>query len=120
MFSSIKIGVRHVASDRFFISLGDMPAISPSIYARIASITGCDAVRPTFQGNKGHPVLLSRRLVDKILELDDSRSMSEVLRGSKLVELPVDDPLVAADVDTQADYERLARLGREQFKTERQ
>jgi len=110
MFSSIKAGVSRVASERFFVALADMPLIRSELYRELSEHKGCDAVRPTYEGQKGHPVLLARSLVQKILSLDDSRSMADVLRGAQLIELPVDDRFVVCDLDTPSDYETLARV----------
>ncbi len=110
MFSSIKAGAVRVTSERFFVALADMPLIRPELYRELSGQEGGDAVRPTYEGQKGHPVLLARGLIKKILSLDDSRSMADALRGVQLLELPVDDRLVVSDLDTPSDYEELARL----------
>ena len=110
MFSSIRAGAVRVTSERFFVALADMPLIRPELYRELSGQEGGDAVRPTYEGQKGHPVLLVRDLIHKILSLDDSRSMADVLRAVRLIELPVDDRFVVCDLDTPSDYEELCRL----------
>ncbi len=109
MFSSIKAGVDRVTSERFFIALADMPLIRPEVYRALAERPGWEAARPTYQGQKGHPVLLARSLIDRITALDDSQSMAAALRGARLLELPLDDRFVVCDLDTPGDYEELSR-----------
>jgi len=113
MFSSIRAGVSQVQTRRFFIALGDMPLIEPEIYRLLTTFDHADAVRPTFDGRKGHPVLMVRDLIDTIRKYDDSRSMSDVLLGRVVREVPVSDPSVLYDVDTPTDYAELPDAGEE-------
>jgi len=107
MFSSIQAGVSRVESGRFFIALGDMPLVGGGIYRRLADAAVVyDAVRPTFAGRKGHPVLLHRALVPRIKAADPSFSMSHVLQGARVLELPTEDEGVVYDIDTLSDYDR--------------
>ena len=113
MFSSIRVGVSQVRTGRFFIALGDMPLIEPGIFRLLTTFDDADAVRPTFDGRKGHPVLMVRDLIDTIRKYDDSRSMSDVLSGRVVREVPVSDRSVLYDVDTPADYAELPDAGGE-------
>lgn len=110
MFSSIRAGVRHVGTDRFFIALADMPLISPEIYRRLALLptSGPSATRPFFRGKKGHPVLLPSVVIDKILHFDDSHTMQDALQGIPITRLEVDDQRVIRDIDTPEDYAGIA------------
>ncbi len=107
MFSSIQAGAARVESGRFFIALGDMPLVEDGAYRLLAERLaggGYEAARPTFAGRKGHPVLLDRSLVPRLLAAPPSLSMSDVLRAVKLLEVPVADESVVTDLDTPADY----------------
>ncbi len=108
MFSSIKCGVQYVRTDRFFIALGDMPLISPSIFNTIANYGFADyidVIRPQYMGKKGHPVLLSRKLCARILAMDDTSTMGDILKDYLNLYVPVDDPSVIRDIDSKEDYE---------------
>lgn len=109
MFSSIKSGVERVRTGRFFVALADMPMIAPEIFRRLAEEPHAGAVRPVYQGRKGHPVLLDRILIDRIRILDDSLTMGDVLRGASVRELPLASEYVTYDLDTMSDYDRLPR-----------
>ncbi len=112
MFGSIRAAVASVATRRFFIALGDMPLIPSAVYRLLAQVEGYDAVRPTFGGKKGHPVLLDRSLVTPIRNADNSQSMREVLEGRRIHEIPVSDRSVIFDVDTPDDYAELPGIVR--------
>lgn len=110
MFSSIKCGVRYVKTSRFFITLGDMPLISPDTFVKVAGYDFADyidVIRPQYMGKKGHPVLLSQRVSDKILEMDDGSTMGDVLMNYLNLYVPVNDPFVVADIDSKEDYNSL-------------
>ena len=114
MFSSIQCGAREVTTDRFFISLADMPLIPASIYRSLAELphatAGWAAARPFFHGSKGHPVLLSRAVIDKILQFNKSHTMQDVLQGLPLSRLETEEIGVVQDIDDPNDYRDLSRL----------
>ncbi len=108
MFSSIKCGVKYVETSRFFITLGDMPLISPDTYRKIAGYDFADfidVVRPQYLGRKGHPVFLSNKVCSSILDKEDSADMALVLRDFLNLYVPVDDPFTVKDMDFREDYE---------------
>jgi molybdenum cofactor cytidylyltransferase len=63
---------------------------------------------PTFQGRRGHPVLLGRRLFPELLEGDLPEGARTVIRRylHEGLQVPVDDPGILADIDTPDDYQR--------------
>jgi len=111
MFSSIRQGVREVATPRFFVALADMPLIPPSVFSLLASqgVPGEAVVRPFFRGHKGHPVLLPASVIDKILRFDNSHSMREVLRDVPLHRTSTEYEGVVRDIDSPGDYRNLNR-----------
>ena len=59
-------------------------------------------------GQRGNPVLLSRRLFAALAELSGDRGARRLLAGrSDVVELPVEDAAVAADIDTPEAFRSL-------------
>ncbi len=110
MFSSIRCGVQYVETERFFITLGDMPLISSSTFIKIARYDFADyidVIRPQYMGRKGHPVLLSHKLCDRILAMDDNSTMSDILKDYLNLYVPVNDPFVVRDIDSREDYRSL-------------
>ena len=57
MFSSIRTGISKVTTTRFFVTLGDMPWITGSVYAALLEHDEADVVFPVHDGMRGHPVL---------------------------------------------------------------
>jgi molybdenum cofactor cytidylyltransferase len=60
------------------------------------------AVVPTLLGQRGNPVLLSRALFPAVARLSGDQGARRLLdeAGDAIVEVPLDDPAIALDVDT--------------------
>jgi molybdenum cofactor cytidylyltransferase len=85
------------------VLLGDMPLIRPALIDGL--IAAWDersvAVAPTYQGQRGNPVLLSRELVREIDALTGDAGAGPILRGrADVIEWPTDDAAILKDVDT--------------------
>jgi molybdenum cofactor cytidylyltransferase len=107
MFSSIQAGVTRVRTARFFLALADMPMIEPAIFTALMAADEAEVVRPVWDGNPGHPVLLSGGLIPSILAQPPQGSMRSVLAGRRVTNLETSDQSVYLDLDSPEDYERL-------------
>lgn len=105
MFSSVQIGVAQVQSATFFLTPGDYALLTPSVYEALLAVPG-QVVIPTFEGQRGHPVLL-RGLRDEILAAPAGSTLREVIDGVGVSTVEVDDEGILWDIDTLQDYERL-------------
>src|SRR5262249_42152772 len=57
-------------ADAAVVTLGDQPFITPQVIAgALDHLPGYDAVRATYDGRPGHPVVMSRRVMDAVGEL---------------------------------------------------
>lgn len=111
MFSSIQRGAGSVDTDRFFVVLGDKPFVRPDIYAFLLQAPPADAVFPVFEGERGHPVLLSRAARDAVLAADPkAASMPRILSSFTVAELPWKDDSILRDIDTPEQYAALGSL----------
>lgn len=117
MASSVRVGLRALPpdADGVVIVLGDMPKITFSLIDSLIqtfSTRRTDAVVPVFEGRRGNPVLVSRRLFGRIAMLSGDRGARRILSepGVDTVQLIVSDPAVVCDVDRPEDLERLARF----------
>ena len=99
LFSSIQCGVVNVESDYFFISHGDMPHLDASIYQKSWQFKGDKPVFLTYKGQRGHPVLLSKKLIPKIIQARSSNSMKNWLKDFDSLEVSIDDAAILQDVD---------------------
>jgi molybdenum cofactor cytidylyltransferase len=108
MFTSVKEGVKHIKSPWFFLTPGDYPLITKSIYQKLLEAR-CESDQcvfiPVFNGRKGHPILIKSELIKELLaEPDDSNLRKFINRkGFTLVEL--DDDAILVDIDTMEDYQ---------------
>jgi molybdenum cofactor cytidylyltransferase len=106
MFSSIQVGASLAETNRFFISLADMPFVEPSVYGALLEKTDADFVFPTHAGMRGHPVLAGPRVRDAVLAADAATgSMREIARRLSAIEVPWLDDSVLRDIDTPGDLE---------------
>lgn len=107
MFSSIQAGCSRVETERFFLTLGDMPLVLEDTYTELLNCPETAAVIPKYRGKKGHPVLMTKSVADAIAGFDPSKTMREVLAAVPTLLVPVEDGNVLLDVDTEEDYQRV-------------
>lgn len=108
---SLKAGLAALAgADGVFVFLGDMPLVPHGIAARLAdALEDNIAALPIWQGQPGHPVLLTRRGFALAEGLGGDRGLGTVLRGrADVLRLPCDHQGVVIDVDTPAALARLS------------
>ncbi len=112
MFSSVKAAVPFVETERFFISLGDMPMIAPEVYSYLNNFTEIDVVIPQYRGKKGHPLFLSSKVVKRILQFSDESTMRDVLQEFYNLLIPVGNEYILHDIDTAEEYKTfLEKIG---------
>jgi molybdenum cofactor cytidylyltransferase len=107
MFTSIKAGVAHVRTERFFVALGDMPLVGKDVYEKLLSYRDVPAVIPKYRGKKGHPVLLTREVGEIISALGPDSTLRDALARVPTLAVPVEDRYILLDVDERGDYEKL-------------
>jgi len=104
MFSSIRLGVASVRTERFFVTLGDMPWITPAVYEALLRHEVADVVFPEHGGMRGHPVLFRERVRGAISAADPLHgSMRAVAESFHISELRWPDDTVLRDIDTEND-----------------
>ena len=112
--ASLATGLGALAdAEAVVIALGDQPRLAPEAIERViaARAPGIHAVRATYAGAPGHPVLLERELFERARGLDGDRGARELLEGATTLELPCDDLGGGADVDTREELEKLRAGG---------
>jgi molybdenum cofactor cytidylyltransferase len=95
--------------DAAVITLGDQPHLSPDAIARVVAARGegIDAVRATYGGDPGHPVLLERSLFDRLRDVTGDHGARNVVLSAETVEVPCDDLGGGEDVDTPGELAAL-------------
>jgi molybdenum cofactor cytidylyltransferase len=81
--ASLRAGVAALGEvEAAVITLADQPFITPQVIAGVLDQRGRHlAVRATYDGRPGHPVLLERRLLDHVGELDGDMGARKLLVG---------------------------------------
>jgi molybdenum cofactor cytidylyltransferase len=88
------------------VTLGDQPRVSPDAIRRVLAARGsAPAVRATYGGQPGHPVLIERRLFDRLRDATGDHGVRNVLQSMGVFEVPCDDLGGGEDVDTRGQLE---------------
>ena len=106
--ASLRLGVEaldRAGADAIVVTLGDQPHIAARAIAAVvaARSSRAEAVRATYGGEPGHPVLLERALFEPVCALRGDTGAREVLRDARVTDVPCDGLGDPADVDTPAD-----------------
>jgi len=110
MFSSVLTGIRSAIGNNVLLIPGDITNVSEASVR--ALLNGTKAIRiPSFNGETGHPVYLSKEMVDELVkEPIDSRLCDFIARHNNETEIiEVNDKFINFDVDTIEDYMRLRK-----------
>jgi len=91
------------------VVLGDQPRVSPEAIRRVIASRGegAAAVRATYDGRPGHPVLLERELVRRLRDVTGDLGARNLLESARVREVACDDLGGGEDVDTLAQLEAL-------------
>jgi molybdenum cofactor cytidylyltransferase len=70
------------------------------------------AAVPEYNGKHGHPIVIGREMIQAFLRAPATSTARDVEHAHQqnILYVPVDDPLIAVNVNTEEDYEKL-RLG---------
>ena len=98
--ASLRCGLRALAPEvaAAVVVLGDGPDLSPAAIDRVVEVwreSGAEVVAATYGGNRGHPVLLTRAVWERIPD-EGARTLPALL-------VPCDDLGPPGDVDSPAD-----------------
>lgn len=105
MFSSIKIAVKEVINERFFLIPSDYPLIKKDTYTKMLKIKS-DIVVPSYCGKKGHPILLNSNITSEITNNHNYESLRDFINNRSFRIIEVQDEGILMDIDTIEDYEK--------------
>ncbi|MDP1725259.1 MAG: NTP transferase domain-containing protein [Bacteroidota bacterium] len=106
-FYSIKLGLNNIDNSfPVFIQNIDNPFTTSGLLNQMkAKIEPGKYVVPVYLGKKGHPVLLSKEILQHIKEIkSDSEDLRVILEKFSFEEVPVDDEKLLANINTEEDY----------------
>ena len=95
------------------VTLGDQPRVSPDAIRRVIAARGdgVAAVRATYRGAPGHPVLLERELFERLRDVTGDHGARNLLLSVSSREVPCEDLGGGEDVDTPAQLDALRAGG---------
>ena len=107
--TSVRAGIAAmpITADGAVICLGDMPQVDAVLIDRLIAAFDPEkvalAVVPTFDGERGNPVLWSRRFFPDLLGLEGDMGARHLIGryGEAVVEVPVTGKAAFTDIDTQ-------------------
>jgi CTP:molybdopterin cytidylyltransferase MocA len=85
------------------VMLGDMPFVTPQVIAGVLDGGPRSAVRATYGGVPGHPVLLPRRLLDRTGELTGDEGFRALLSGQHVKVFEAGHLADPTDIDTREE-----------------
>jgi molybdenum cofactor cytidylyltransferase len=106
MFRSVRVGAAQVRGDRFFLTPGDYPLITPEICQRLLKVEG-EIVIPTFRGRKGHPILMAGHIAQDLLQESATSNLRNFIEQCGCQTIELDDEGVLLDLDTPEDYQAI-------------
>ncbi len=116
MLTSLQCGLRAVPETctNAVFTLVDHPNPADGTIAAVAGSVDGEVVIPRFEGRKGHPVRLSRGVMDELLALPATAKPTDVLYrhldGTRFLDL--DDAGIVDDIDDREAYEELLARAR--------
>lgn len=110
MAASLRCGVAEIPdADWVVIALGDMPGVTPEAIEAVMDAVGddVDAVRASYGGHDGHPVGLSRALLERVASLRGDVGARELLRDARVRAVETLHLARPDDVDTPDELEAI-------------
>ncbi len=115
--SSLKAGLRMLRQESAaaLFLLGDQPLVTTETIDRIIAAyesSPSPIVLPVFEGRRGNPALFSRETFPRLADLSQDRGARPLFveYAERILKVPVADPAIHLDIDTEEDYRRLLRL----------
>lgn len=112
MTTSVQVALRQIIPipDAYLLALVDQPhlGVEPAQLVLAAfTRTRKGLVIPTYQGKRGHPIVLASRYRQEVLALGPQQGLNLVTRGhpGDTLEVPMDCDAILRDIDYPTDYD---------------
>ena len=112
--ASLARGLEELADcEAVVVTLGDQPRLSPDAIRRVIAARGggAAAVRASYHGDPGHPVLLEYDLFERMRDVSGDHGARNLLMSMPTREIPCEDLWGGEDVDTRAELDALRAGG---------
>jgi molybdenum cofactor cytidylyltransferase len=106
--ASLRCGLAALGDrDAVVVVLGDMPGVTAAAIEAVVSAGGDeDAVRATYDGRPGHPVMLRRPLLARAGELRGDTGFRDLLESANVREVEIGGLADPTDIDTREELAR--------------
>jgi len=118
MLSSIIVGLESIPeeAEAVVLVLGDQPAIRASAIDLLIvgyRLKEKGLILPVFQGKRGHPILFDLKYRTEIKALNPDIGLRQLMQQhpEDILEIPMNEPGLVADLDTPEDYSGQLRTG---------
>ena len=112
MTTSVQVALRHIMPlpDAYLLVLVDQPHLGLTPVRQVLTAfrqTGKGLVIPTYNGKRGHPIVLAARYRQEVLALGPQQGLNIVTRGhlDDTLEVPMSADDILRDMDYPAEYE---------------
>jgi molybdenum cofactor cytidylyltransferase len=111
--ASLAAGLAELADcEAVVVTVGDQPRVAVEAIRRVIGARGdAAAVRATYNGEPGHPVLLERALFAALRDVTGDKGARNLLLSVPVLDVPCDDLGGGEDVDTPAELDALRAGG---------
>lgn len=112
--ASLACGLAHLRDcEAVVVTLGDQPRMSPEAIRRVIAVRGraALAVRATYDGEPGHPVLLEHQLYDRLRDVTGDHGARNLLMRVRVRGVPCEDLGGGEDVDAADQLDALGSGG---------
>jgi len=116
MSSSVQVAFRHIdpVPEAYLLALVDQPHLGPEPAQRVLATfteTHQGLVIPTYQGKRGHPIVISNKYRREVLALGHQQGLNLVTRGhpEDTLEIPLADDFILQDMDYPDEYEAVLK-----------
>lgn len=118
MFDSALIGLRSLRDKcrQVLFTPVDIPLFTAATVDALLT-SGAELACPVCGGTRGHPILMSANVIDRVLEDSGESGLDGALSrcGVPMTLVEVDDPGILHDADTPEDYRELLRMHNSQL-----
>lgn len=113
-FYSLKTGLKNLKNKKqsVFIQNVDNPFVSQSVIGALSEKSkDADYISPVFNGNGGHPILLSEKIIEDIVNSKhDQADFKEFLNNYFKKTVEVNDDKIVVNINTFEDYRNLFKI----------
>ena len=118
MFDSAKIGLEYLADkcEKILFTPIDIPLYTAATVTALLD-SGAELACPVYEGQTGHPLLMSAYIAQKLLSDNGEDGMRGAIArcGVDMLEVIVDDEGILHDADTPQDYKKLLAFHNKQL-----